>query len=124
MEILLSLVKGRRTVNLPLFITKHHDMKACDGVEILCAQCSGQQCHLLYAWAQWPHYLLNRKLGRPQCRSANSLQIQLRNDLVFHPGDCHGLMTQETEAFLRPCLIYMSGLAPAENQYCSEHELT
>lgn len=35
MEILLSLVKGRRTVNLPLFITKHHDMKACDGVEIL-----------------------------------------------------------------------------------------
>jgi len=34
-EILLSLIKGRRTVNLPLFITKYHDMKACDGVKIL-----------------------------------------------------------------------------------------
>jgi len=79
-------------------------------------------CHLLYPWAQWPHYLLNWKLGLPQCRSANSLQIHLRNDLVFHPGDCHGLMTQETEAFLRPCLIYVSGLAPAEDQYCSDHE--
>jgi hypothetical protein len=33
-EILLSLIKGR-TVNLLLFIIKHHDMKACDGVEIL-----------------------------------------------------------------------------------------
>jgi hypothetical protein len=34
-EILLSLIKGRRTVNFPLFITKDHDMKAWDGVEIL-----------------------------------------------------------------------------------------
>lgn len=34
-EILVGLIKGRRTVNLPLFITKYHDMKACDGVEIL-----------------------------------------------------------------------------------------
>ena len=35
MEILLGLIKGRRTVNLPLFITEDHDMKACDVVEIL-----------------------------------------------------------------------------------------
>jgi len=34
-EILRSLIKGRRTVNLPLFMTKPHDMKACNGVEIL-----------------------------------------------------------------------------------------
>jgi len=34
-EILVGLIKDRRTVNLPLFITKYHDMKACDGVEIL-----------------------------------------------------------------------------------------
>lgn len=47
-------------------------------------------CHLLYPWGQWPHYLLNWKLGRPQCRSVSSLQIQLGTDLVFHPGDCHG----------------------------------
>jgi hypothetical protein len=34
-EILLCLIKGRRIVNLPLFLTKDHDMKACDGVEIM-----------------------------------------------------------------------------------------
>jgi len=46
-EILLSLIKGRRTVNLPLFIIKHHDMKACDGVEILVHTVLRSTCHLL-----------------------------------------------------------------------------
>ena len=61
-EILLSSIKGRRTVNMPLFITKHHYTKACDVVEIwvqtflrsaLVWGCMMNfTCHFLYLWGR------------------------------------------------------------------------
>ena len=51
------------------------------------------ELHLSFVLPLRPVVTLPTKLeaGSTPASVCNSLQIQLRTDLVFHPGNCHGL---------------------------------